>query len=95
MVSLPVFIVDHVSMISNLISLRSSIATPPNCLLGLSLHVMVYFRISRLELLLNQVSVRVKYHCHSLSERESISLFSSIPYFFLQELKEELIEAII
>ena len=32
---------DYVSMIANLISSRTRIATPLLCLLGLSLHVMV------------------------------------------------------
>ena len=41
MASLSVFIVKHVSMISNLISLRTRIATPHPCLLGLYLSVMV------------------------------------------------------
>ena len=58
MASLSAFKVEHGSMISNLISLRTRIATPPPCLLSLSLRAMMQFVISSLKLLLSHVSFR-------------------------------------
>ena len=84
-------------MISNLISLRTRIATPPPYLLGLSLRVMV----SSLKLLLSRVALILRMSMSfSLRKRDnSTYLFLQLRIFMfanliLEELKEELNEVI-
>ena len=101
MASLSVFILEPVSVISNLILLRTRAANPPPCLLGLALRVKVQFGISSLKLLLSQVSLRVWMSISFTFRKRDIStsLFLQLRIFTcaslsLEELKDVVNEAI-